>query len=192
MSLLLQVPIFAIWAWVCIPRERNVSVAEQRLTWDECVDRNVQRGTFGQALRMNKDSFDRLLLLVKGHLFVDEKMANLRGRPVVPELCLFCLMQHLAGASCSDIVDICATSVPSFCRATWRTSRAALMVKELDVVFPAQRQHVCDLAFFLCLTGPPVLSHGTCNQCSCTAESPSMGGDTASQRTMHGAWQLAN
>jgi len=49
------------------------------------------------------------------------------------------------------------------------------------------------IVFLYCiLTGPPVLSHGTCNQYSCSTESPSMGRDTASQRMIYGAWQLAN
>jgi len=45
---------------------------------------------------------------------------------------------------------------------------------------------------FCILTSPPVLPYGTSNQYSCSTERPSIGGDTASQRMMYGAWQLVN
>jgi hypothetical protein len=48
-------------------------------------------------------SFEKLLSLICPQLEIHEEMAILRGGPIMPELALYAMLQHLAGGSYSDI-----------------------------------------------------------------------------------------
>jgi len=142
-SVFLNMVMFAIGCWRCIPHVRNPPpVVEQRLIWRDCETRNLRRGTFRRALRMEKHSFDNLANVVGPSVSADSAMAKLRGGPTTPELCVFCAVRHFAGGSCLDIVDICGVSVPSFCRVMWRTSRATSRCSALDIKWPKTLQDV--------------------------------------------------
>jgi hypothetical protein len=93
--------------------------------WANFVERHSRRnGTFTRRLQMEVGSFDKLLEIVREDLEVDQDMANLRGGPIIPELCLFCTIWWLAGGSYLDIVDITGISVSSFYRIVWTTCKA--------------------------------------------------------------------
>jgi len=110
---------------------------------------------------MEKHSFDNLVNMVGPSLSVDSAMAKLRGGPIMPELCVFCTVRHFAGGSHLDIVDICGVSVPSFCRVTWRTSRATNRRSALDVNWPMTMQDVFSAASGFVSMG----TNGATNDC---------------------------
>jgi len=145
--------LFSLGVWFSTPKERNPSVSEQRLIWSDYVERNVRRGTFRRALRMEKHSFDKLACMLKEEMSVDASMANLRGGPIIIELCVFCTIRYFAGGSYLDVVDICGISAPSFCRITWRTARALIRAKELSIEWPCQSEDVCRAASGFCAVG---------------------------------------
>ena len=98
----------------CIPRGRNVSVAEQRLIWDDCAECNLKPGHISQVTLNEQRLFQQAFAFAHGqrqHCCGQKDCESVR-RPNDPRLCLFCLMHCLAGASHSDI---CGISIPSFC-----------------------------------------------------------------------------
>jgi len=145
--------LFSFGVWFSLPKERNPSVSEQRLIWHECVERNVRRGAFRRALLMDKPSFDKLVLMLSEQMSVNTAMANLRGGPIVVELCLFCAVRHFAGGSHLDIVDTVGISVPSFCRIAWRTARALMRAEQLATKWPSTDEDVCRVASGFCSIG---------------------------------------
>ena len=123
---------------------RSKSVFEQRLLWHECSERHVARGTFKRRLRMDKESFDKLLSYVCDDLLVDEKQANKRGGAVIPELCLCCTLRWLAGGSHLDITDVAGIAKTTFYNATWRTITALVLCPQLSLHFPSTEQELLD------------------------------------------------
>jgi hypothetical protein len=121
-----------------LPRQRDPSVFEQRLMWADYVARHTKRNhdTFSRRLRMELESFNKLVELIREGVEVNQEMANLRGGPIIPELCLFCTIRWLAGGSYLDIVDITGISVPSFYRIVWKTCRAIINSPELRMKLP--------------------------------------------------------
>lgn len=115
---------------------RNPSVFQQRCCWDECTDLHSKRRTLKRRLRMSHESFDRLLALICEDLVVNELMAGPRGGAIIPELCLFCTLRWLAGASYLDICDIAGISTSSFYRVVWKTVTDTCRCEALDIVFP--------------------------------------------------------
>ena len=80
-------------------QERDPSVFEQRLIWADYIQRHRKKNhTFTRRLRMNLESFDKLLEIIKDDLVVNQQMASIRGGAIIPELCLFCTVRWLAGA----------------------------------------------------------------------------------------------
>ena len=82
--------------------------------WIDYKAKHTSRGTFTCRLRMTPASFDKLLLMLREELEVNEKMADKRGGPIIPELCLYCAIRWLAGGSYLDICDITGISSASF------------------------------------------------------------------------------
>ena len=76
---------------------------------------------------MEKKSFDKLLSYIYTDLVVNELMANNRGGPIIPELCLYCTLRWLAGVSYLDICDIAGISAGSFYRILWKTVKAIIL-----------------------------------------------------------------
>lgn len=65
---------------------------------------------------MSYRSFMTILGMVWPALEQDERMANLHGGPIIPEMCLLIAIRFLAGASYLDMLMICGISKPSFYR----------------------------------------------------------------------------
>jgi hypothetical protein len=68
-------------------REMRVpSLFSQRLIWEEIVDKDKQRAVFKRHLRMSPESFNKLLSYIQPALKIDERMAWLRGGPILPKI----------------------------------------------------------------------------------------------------------
>jgi hypothetical protein len=131
-----------------LPRQRDPSVFDQRLMWADYVKRHTKRKrniAFTRRLRMELKSFNKLLELIREDLEVNQRMAALRGKAIIPELCLFCTVRWLAGGSYLDIVDITGISVPSFYRIVWKTCEAIMKSPALDMKLPKTPEE-CELA----------------------------------------------
>lgn len=115
--------------------KRTSSAFQQRLNWDEFVQKHKDRPLFRRHLRMTYDSFLRLLEMIKPHLVMrDERMASLRGGQILPELHLYATIRFLAGGLYSDICLFCGISIASFYSVLWRTVHA--INKAIKINFP--------------------------------------------------------
>ena len=85
---------------------------------------------------MELDSFLLLLSYIRNFLEVDESKAASCGGKIIPELCLYCTLCYLAGASYLDIVVFAGISIPSFYRIVRKTTHAINSVDELEIKFP--------------------------------------------------------
>ena len=85
---------------------------------------------------MELDSFLLLLSYIRNFLEVDESKAASHGGKIIPELCLYCTLRYLAGASYLDIVVFAGISIPSFYRIVMKTTHAINSVDELEIKFP--------------------------------------------------------
>jgi hypothetical protein len=110
----IQVCLLSYACWLFFPNPRGPSFFEQRLAWQHYHDKHQEKGTLKRRLRMDGSSFNKLLGYVYDSLMVKEVMANSRGGPIIPELCLFCTLRYLAGGSYLDICDIAGVSASSF------------------------------------------------------------------------------
>jgi hypothetical protein len=126
--------------------KRNPSLFEQRLSWEKFQRSHRSRQDFQRHLRMNIESFDRLLDLIRHDLEVNNSMAMLRGGPILPELCLFACLRYLAGGSYSDIFYFTGMSRPSFYRVVWKTVDAINRCEGLAINFPQTVDEVKEAA----------------------------------------------
>ena len=85
---------------------------------------------------MELDSFLLLLSYIQSFLEVDESKAASCGGKIIPELCLYCTLRYLAGASYLDIAVFAGISIPSFYRIVRKTTHAITSVNELEIKFP--------------------------------------------------------
>ena len=127
----LQLLVLFASALYMIPDNRNTSLIEQRLLWNEYSGRHEQRGTLTRRLRMSKVLFNKLVLLLAEDLLVDEDAARKRGGAIIPELCIYCTLRYLAGGSYLDISDIAGISQSSFYRIVWKTITAIVKCSAL-------------------------------------------------------------
>jgi DDE superfamily endonuclease len=118
------------------PENRHPSFFDQRLCWELYLEKHKRKNTLNVRLRMSNESFDRLLGYIRHELLVNETMAKQRGGAIIPELCLFCTLRWLAGGSHLDICDIVGISKSSFYRVVWKTIRAIVHAKALEIRFP--------------------------------------------------------
>jgi len=84
-------------------KERSPSLFEQRIMWEKIIERHAGRFPFKRHLRMEVESFNRLLSMIRPSLEVDEVQAARRGGAILPEICLYCTIRWLAGGNYSDI-----------------------------------------------------------------------------------------
>jgi hypothetical protein len=94
--------------------ERNESIIEQRLVWNNFIGKYGTRPDFERSIRMKLSSFTVLLSYIRQDLLVDDVQASKRGSPIIPELCLFCTIRYLSGGSYLDIRFMTGISVSSF------------------------------------------------------------------------------
>ena len=117
-------------------QSNNSALFHQRLTWDAFIQENEGRPELTHLLRMELDSFLLLLSYIWNFLEVDESKAASRGGKIIPELCLYCTLCYLAGASYLDSVVFAGISIPSFYRIVRKTTHAINSVDELEIKFP--------------------------------------------------------
>jgi hypothetical protein len=121
--------------------ERAPPVPEQRLNWDNYVEkRNRRPEEFRRHLRMSLQSFNKLLGYIRHDLEVNELMASLRGGTIIPEICLFCTLRWLAGGSYLDIYAHVGISKASFYRVVWKTIKAICRCEHLALKFPSTEE----------------------------------------------------
>jgi DDE superfamily endonuclease len=95
---------------------------------------------------MSPKSFDKLLTYAQPSLLINERMAWLRGGPILPELHLYCTLQWLAGGSYSDIYMYAGISKSSFYRVCWHMIFAIYDCPELQLHFPQTPEECRDAA----------------------------------------------
>jgi hypothetical protein len=123
--------------WLFTPQKRNPSFFEQRVCWEAYCEKHLRRGTLSIRLRMDQQSFVKLLNYIQHDLMVNEVMAQPRGGAIIPEICLFCTLRWLAGGSYLDVCDIAGISKASFYRVVWKTIHALVFAKPLEIRFPS-------------------------------------------------------
>ena len=117
-------------------KKRLRSMLQQRIHWNSWVSLHKNRPIFRRHMRMTHESFCRLMDMVRRqHLPVlDEKMGNLRGGLIIPELRLYALIRYLAGASYTDVFFLgVSTSVFYYC--IWHMVHA--INKAIEIKFPS-------------------------------------------------------
>jgi hypothetical protein len=83
---------------------RATSVFDQRLEWDKFMEKHGKRDFFKRHLRMRPKSFKKLISFIKDDIQPNERMAEMRGGAIIPEIRLYCTIRWLAGGSYSDIM----------------------------------------------------------------------------------------
>jgi hypothetical protein len=129
------------------PSDRNPSIVEQRLVWDNFVGKYGTRPDFERSIRMKLISFEILLSFIRQELLVDDAQASKRGSPIIPELCLFCTIRYLSGGSYLDIRFLTGISVPSVYRVIWKTMMAIVNCPQISVQFPNTAEEYKQSAF---------------------------------------------
>jgi DDE superfamily endonuclease len=142
MMAVMQVMILSVIVLLLLPEERKSALYEQRLDWTEYCERHHERGTLARRLRMTRQSFEKLVLLIETELQVDEVAAHSRGGAIIPEVCLYCTLRYLAGGSYLDISDVAGISQASFYRVVWKTITALVKCPALCIQFPKSDEEV--------------------------------------------------
>ena len=119
-----------------LPRPRRLYSFDTRLNWNVFMEKFRNRAEFKRHIRMSAGSFIKLTNLIRHALEVDEDMANLRGGPIIPEICLYCCLRYLAGGSYSDIRFFTGISTASLFRLVWKVVFAINDCDALAIVFP--------------------------------------------------------
>jgi hypothetical protein len=92
--LVLNLLIYGVMLTSQLLQKRDPSLFDQELMWTGYLECHTKRnGTFTHCLQIELDSFNKLLEFIREDLEVNHNMANLRGGPIFPELCLFCTIQ---------------------------------------------------------------------------------------------------
>ena len=80
---------------------------------------------------MDIESFYLLFSFVCDTIQVDKAKAASCGRMIIPELCLYCTLHYLAGASYLDVIVFAAISTSSFYRIVHKTTHTINLMDEL-------------------------------------------------------------
>ena len=107
--------------------------------------KNQGRPEFHRLLRMDIESFYVLLSFIHDSIQVDEAHGASRGGMIIPELCLYCTLRYLAGASYLDVSVFAGISTASFYRIVHKTIHAINLTDELTVLW------LCSLLSFFVL-----------------------------------------
>jgi DDE superfamily endonuclease len=107
------------------------------MRWNQYLEKYSNHPNFiKRHLRMPLSTFYLLLSYIREELTVDFCEAQKRGGPILPEICLFCTLQWLSGASYLGIVALTGVSVPSMYRVVYHTLKVIINCKKLDFKFP--------------------------------------------------------
>ena len=85
---------------------------------------------------MDIESFYLLLSFLHDTLQVDKAKAASHGGMIIPELCLYCTLHYLAGASYLDVIVLACISTSSFYRIVHKIIHAINLIDELSINFP--------------------------------------------------------
>jgi hypothetical protein len=146
-----------------VGESRAPSVFDQRLEWGKFMKKHGKRDFFRRHLRMKPKSFKKLISFIKEDIQPNERMADMRGGAIIPEIRLYCTIRWLAGGSYSDIMIQAGISKASFYRILWQTIRAIATskAKELQINFPQTEEECAKAA-----RGFQSISHqGVINNC---------------------------
>ena len=90
-------------------RQRRRARLLKRLDWSTLLERD--RHFMKCALRMDLESFDKLVSILSDTLKRDNMQGDRHGRAIKPTLCLFATIRWLAGGSYLDITALLGVSV---------------------------------------------------------------------------------
>ena len=107
-----------------VEESRATSVFDQRLEWGKFTKKHGKRQFFKRHLRMKPKSFKKLVSFIKDDIQPNERMAEMRGGAIIPEIRLYCTIRWLVGGSYSDIMIQAGISKGFFYRILWQTIRA--------------------------------------------------------------------
>jgi hypothetical protein len=117
-------------------KRRLRSMLQQRIHWNSWVSLHKNRPMFRRHMRMTHESFCRLLDMVRPHFpILDEKMGNMRGGFIIPELRLYAVIRYLAGASYTDVCFFIGVSTSAFYYCIWQMVHA--INKAIEIKFPS-------------------------------------------------------
>ena len=85
---------------------------------------------------MSKESFDNLVILLKGNLVDDVSYATRRGGAIGPEYCVYMTLRYLARARYQDICVGCKVSPAAAYYAIEKTMAAIINHPDLAMIFP--------------------------------------------------------
>jgi hypothetical protein len=147
MFTIIQLLVVIVGAAKLIPMSRNASLTTQRYKWRTYIDQHEKNPIYiKRHLRMSISSFYKLLSFIKKELVVNEFQAARRGGPISPEICLFCTLRWLAGASYLDIYCITGVSIPSFYRVIYKTLNVIANCQQLEIIFPTTKLECAKVA----------------------------------------------
>jgi DDE superfamily endonuclease len=130
-------------------RRRSANFRE-RLDVNEYIARNKDNNTdtLTREMRMEAASFQKLAGILRDGLQHDERMGALRGGAVTPELCIFCTLRYLAGASYLDIMRSAGISQTKLYDAIWLTIDVLIASRdrELDNIHFPKTEEECRAA----------------------------------------------
>ena len=99
-----------------------------------------------RILRMSRQSFEKLVLLLSDHLRVDESYADRRGGAISPDYRVFMTVRYLAGARYQDICEMCKVSKTAMYDAIERTIAAINIHPALGYKFPSTEKECAEVA----------------------------------------------
>lgn len=118
-----------------------------RLNWDAFHATWDDTPSFERAIRMTKDSFTKLVDLLKEDLEVDRSQAARRGGHISPQICVYVTLRWLAGGSYLDIHMHTGISKTALYNARDKTLRAINHCQQLDIKgIPSTKEDCANLA----------------------------------------------
>jgi DDE superfamily endonuclease len=124
----------------------NVRVQYNRISWISYWDMYRNDPDFERVIRMKRESFVRLVDLLRSDLAVDQDMADKRGGQVSPEMCVYMTLRYLAGAPDIDVKQHISVSGSTFYQCLHKTLRCICKCASLDILFPKSLEDCNKLA----------------------------------------------
>jgi DDE superfamily endonuclease len=117
--------------------QREVRRPYMRKDWNEYWTLTMNDPSFEREIRMKCTSFIKLISFLEPMIRVDEDMANRRGGPISPALCLYITIRYLTGDSYQMMANIAGISPTSFYSCLKKTLKAICCCPQLAIVFPS-------------------------------------------------------
>lgn len=118
------------------PASRINGTIYDRVIWEAYWTRKLTDSGFEQTIRMTRQSFVKLVDILRASLQVDMRMGELRGGGVQPEVAVYATIRYLSGGSSSDIMDNMGIARSTFYAVIQKTMKAIIACPALDIVFP--------------------------------------------------------